>query len=134
MIVHYPLEVYGQRFTYLSPLPNFREPNLFPTLKRRTGEILVRDGVAPPVQLTQCILPCLGLVITREKRRPKFNPEPAEVGAEVTRVRIPGFELTPFHHPLAHDHADGRMGDGSGQVLDAFGVQVTAERLKPRRE
>lgn len=134
MIVHHPLKVYRQRFTYLPPLPNVPQPNPFASLKKRAGEILVRHGVAPAVQFTQRLLSCPGLVITREKRRPKFNSESAEISAKVTRVRIAGFELPRFHHSLPHNHADGWMRDRSGQVLDALGVQITAERLKPRRE
>ena len=94
----------------------------------------MRHSVAPAVQLTQRLLSCPGLVITREKHRPKFNSESAEISAKVTRVRIAGFELPRFHHSLPHNHADGWMRDRGGQVLDALRVQITAERLKPRRE
>jgi hypothetical protein len=99
----------------------------------RVGEVLVRDGVAPPVELLQASLPLVASRASRPHQGPKVEAEPPEVGADVPRIGVAGVELARLQQPGAEERP-GPGRDGRAHLLDRLGMEVATEALELRGE
>jgi hypothetical protein len=103
-------------------------------LVRNARPILMRDGVAPIVQVVQGGSPLRLPAVDEAHVVPKAHPQPSEVGAQVPRVGIAVVEL-----PSLRQHGPQDAGNGAGlrvrdQEVDGLRVEVAAEPLELRRQ
>ena len=124
----------GELIARLAPVRHVAEAQVRPAAAKVQlafrGEVLVGDGVAPPVEPLKPNASARSPSIKLRHRRPQAELKAVEVGADVPRRRVARVELPALAEPVGDDRPDPRIGESTHDLVHSFGVKIAAEPLE----
>jgi hypothetical protein len=129
-----PVERLCQTVARNPPPSHLRQPEHGGTAEPGRVEILVSNGVSPVIQLLQHRPPRHVTRMKPQDGRPQIHPEPAEIRTQASGLGVPSVELPAARELEPHQRLNSLRYCGCHQMIDTFGVEVTAKPLEMRRQ
>jgi len=117
-------------FASVAPSANRFQPQANCTTERSKVKVLMSNGVAPIVEIFQVTDAAVVPAALCSYSIPKYQAKTVVVGTNVAWIRIPSVEFSMKCEFSAENDTQGQWSDGTSNVVNGFGVQISAETLK----